>query len=107
MPLPTPVTRTSTYTHRDWKTEMAVVATCFAGMLTDLDEMTASLGEVEAGRTHRALVNGCRVNVLELLKGVVRHVGNTDDRYLPVYEAIRRAGGHTEVANDKRYHQHD
>lgn len=106
MTTPTAVTRT-TYTHRDWRTEYAVVATCFAGMLKDLNEMAASLGEVQAGKTQRDLVDGCRVSVLELLKGVVKHVDSTDDRYLPVFEAIRRAGGHTEVANDKRYHQHD
>lgn len=107
MTTPVPARRTPTYTHRDWKTEMAVVLTCIAGMRKDFDEMAASLAEVEAGRTQTALVDGCRVTSLEILRGGVKFVGDTDDRYLPVYEAIRAAGGHTEVANDKHYHQHD
>jgi hypothetical protein len=107
MTTPMPFNRPTTYTHRDWKTEMAVAATCVAGMRKDLDEMAASLAAVQAGQTQRGLVDGCRVSALELLQGVVKHVENTDGRYLPVFEAIQSAGGHTEVANDKRYHQHD
>lgn len=107
MATPVPTTRTPSYTHRDWKTEMAVVLTCIAGMRKDFDEMAASLAEVEAGQTQTAHVGGCRVTALELLQRGVNLVGDTDARYVPVYEAIRKAGGHTEVANDKRYHQHD
>lgn len=107
MTTPVPATRTASYTHRDWKTEMAIVLTCIAGMRRDFDEMAASLAEVEAGQTQRNLVDGRRVRALEILKRGVGLVGDTDARYLPVYEAIRVAGGHTEVANDKRYHQHD
>ena len=107
MATPVPTSRPATYTHRDWKTEMAVALTCIAGMRKDFDEMAASLAEVEAGETHKNLVDGCRVTALEILQRGVNLVGDTDARYLPVYEAIRKAGGHTEVANDKRYHQHD
>ncbi len=107
MTTPVPIHRTPTYTHRDWKTEMAVVLTCIAGMRRDFDEMAASLAEVEAGQTQTALVDGCRVTSLEILKSGLNLVDKTDDRYLPVYEAIRAAGGHTEVANDKHYHQTD
>lgn len=107
MTMPVPARRVPSYTHRDWKTEMAVVLTCIAGMRQDLDEMAASLAEVEAGRTQTALVDGCRVTALEILQSGVNLVGQTDARYLPVYEAIRKAGGHTEVAKDKRYHQAD
>lgn len=104
---PIPSNRSTSYTHRDWKTEMAVAATCVAGIRHDLDEMAASLAAVKGGKTQRALVDACRVTALELLKGAVKHVENTDGRYLPVFEAIRKAGGHTEVATEKRYHQHD
>jgi hypothetical protein len=97
----------SSYTHRDWRTEMAVAATCVAGIRHDLDEMAASGAEVQAGRTHRGLVDANRVTALELLKGVVELVDATDGRYLPVYEAIRRAGGQHEVAQKKTYHQDD
>lgn len=103
----TPVPRQTTYTHRDWMTEMAVAATCVAGIRQDLDEMAASLAAVKGGDTHRALVDACRVSALETLKKAVTHVQATDDRYLPVFEAIQRAGGQTEVARDKHYHQHD
>jgi hypothetical protein len=107
MTTPMPFTRPTTYTHRDWKTEMAVLLTCVAGMRQDLDEMAASDAAVQAGKTHRELVDGCRVSALELMQKGVKLVDVTDGRYLPVFEAIRYAGGHTEVANDKRYHQHD
>lgn len=103
----TPMRRPSTYTHRDWKTEMAVAATCVAGIRHDLDEMAASIAAVQAGKTHTELVDACRVSALETLVKAVKHVENTDGRYLPVFEAIQRAGGHSEVANDKTYHQHD
>jgi hypothetical protein len=95
------------YTHRDWRTEMAVVATCIAGISRDLDEMAACDAEMQVGRTHRQLVDENRVTGLELLKRIVNVAGNTDDRYLPVYEAIQRAGGQHEVAKVKTYHQHD
>lgn len=103
----TPMPRPSTYTHRDWKTEMAVAATCVAGIRHDLDEMAASLAAVQGGKTQRALVDACRVSALETLKRAVVHVERTDGRYLPVFEAIQQAGGQTEVAQDKTYHQHD
>lgn len=99
--------RPTTYTHRDWKTEMAVAAACVAGIRYDLDEMAASLADVRGGKTHRDLVDGCRVSTLEALKKAVRHVDATDARYFPVFEAIQRAGGHTEVAQVKTYHQQD
>lgn len=105
MSLPTPAQ--SSYTHRDWMTEMAVAATCVAGIGHDLDEMAASLAEVHGGTTQRQLVDGCRVSTLETLKKAVAHVQSTDGRYLPVFEAIRQAGGQREVAKDKQYHQHD
>jgi hypothetical protein len=99
--------RQSTYTHRDWKTEMAVAATCVAGIRHDLDEMAASLAEMQAGKTHRELVDSCRVSALETLRKAVTRIESTDGRYLPVFEAIQRAGGQAEVAREKTYHQHD
>lgn len=103
----TPMRQPSSYTHRDWMTEMAVAATCVAGIRHDLDEMAASLAAVEGGQTHRQLVDACRVSALETLRKAVAHVESTDGRYLPVFEAIQRAGGQTEVAREKTYHQHD
>jgi hypothetical protein len=102
-----PVQRQTTYTHRDWMTEMAVAATCVAGIRHDLDEMAASLASVDGGKTQRDLVDACRVSALETLKKAVTHVNSTDGRYFPVFEAIQRAGGQAEVAHDKTYHQHD
>lgn len=97
--------RGATYTHRDWKTEMAVAATCVAGICADLQEMSASGEAVKAGETHRRLVDANLITGVEFLKSVVNLVGTTDDRYLPVYDAIRTAGGQHEVAQDKTYHQ--
>lgn len=103
----TPMQRQSTYTHRDWKTEMAVAATCVAGIRHDLDEMAASLAEMQAGKTHSDLVDSCRVSALETLRKAVVRIEATDGRYLPVFEAIQSAGGQAEVAREKTYHQHD
>jgi hypothetical protein len=69
--------------------------------------MDATLREVQAGRTQTALVGECRVTGLDIMTSGVRLVGDTDARYVPVYEAIKRAGGVDEVAKDKHYHDED
>lgn len=92
------------YTHRDWRHDVGTVLTVVAAAVQDLMVMEASLGAVEAGRTHIDLVRGCQVTGAELLRAGVEHVDATDRRYLPVHEAITAAGGQDEVAKAKGYH---
>lgn len=92
------------YTHRTWLDDMADVLGLVAGICGDFEVMDATLRDVRAGRTHLQLVGDCHATGLAVMVGGVRHVKNTDDRYLPVFDAIQRAGGQAEVAQDKRYH---
>lgn len=95
------------YTHRTWLDEMADALGHIAGIYRDFEVMDATLREVKAGRTQTALVGECRATGLDIMTSGVRLVGETDARYIPVYEAIKRAGGVDEVAQDKRYHDHE
>lgn len=109
-PVPVPNRQQSTgtdYTHRTWVDEMADALGLVAGIYRDFEVMDATLHEVQAGRTQLARVGECRVTALEVMTGGVRLVKETDARYLPVFEAIQRAGGQHEVAKDKRYHDRD
>jgi hypothetical protein len=92
------------YTHRDWRYDIGTVLTEVAGIVQDLAVMEASLGHVQAGRTHLTLVRGCAVTGAEILRDGLQFIEATDVRYLPVHEAIQAAGGQDEVAKTKTYH---
>jgi hypothetical protein len=98
-------TRGSSYTHRDWKHETGNVLLVVAAAEKALEQMEASLAEVRAGNTHRALVSQCQIRGAEILRSGLDLVDATDQRYLPVHEAIQAAGGKDEVAHVKTYHQ--
>jgi hypothetical protein len=95
------------YTHRTWVDDMADALGHVAGIYRDLEEMDTTLHEIKAGRTQRHMVVDARAVALSLMKRGVTFVEATDARYLPVFEAIQRAGGQEEVAQDKRYHDID
>ncbi|MFG2001649.1 hypothetical protein ACGFNU_21105 [Spirillospora sp. NPDC048911] len=97
----------SGYTHRTWRDEMGEILLHVAGIYRDLEEMHYSLRRVEAGRTQLTRVAGAITGGHDLMVRGVTYVKSADDRYLPVHEAIKRAGGATEVAQDKRYHDRD
>jgi hypothetical protein len=92
------------YTHRTWLDEMAVALGHVAGIYRDFTVMAATLEQVRAGRTQTNLVDGCEVGAMVIMRAGVQFVDSTDRRYMPVFEAIQQAGGHAEVAQDKRYH---
>lgn len=92
------------YTHRTWLDEMAEVLGHLAGVYGDLRTMEATLHQVEAGRTQLALVTDCSATGLTLMRRGVGFVSDTDSRYVPVFNAIKQAGGVDEVAKDKHYH---
>lgn len=92
------------YTHRNWLDEMAVVLGHVAGAYRDFTVMAATLAQVRAGRTQTDLVAACEARALEIMRAGVAFVDHTDRRYMPVFEAIQQAGGQSEVAKDKRYH---
>jgi len=109
VPAPAPQTQPAqsgapTYTHRTWKDEYADALSHVAGIFRDLEDMDADLADVQAGQTHRRLVGECRETAMQILVHGVWLVDTTDARYVPVYEAIQRAGGQDEVAKRKRYH---
>jgi hypothetical protein len=95
------------YTHRTWLDDMADALGAVAGIYRDFGVMNVTLHAVKAGRTQLNLVADCEVTALEVMTGGVRLVEATDARYMPVFEAIGLAGGVTEVAQDKHYHDRD
>lgn len=107
MTMPVPVTQpqASGYTHRTWLDEMADALGHVAAIYRDFDVMLATLNEVRAGKTQLALVGDCQQIGHDVMTRGVSLVKETDARYLPVFEAINRAGGQQEVAKDKNYHQ--
>ena len=104
---PTPRTSGGDYTHRTWLDEMADVLGHVAFVYRDFTVMTATLAEVGAGRTQTNLVSACEAHAQDIMRAGIQFVDATDHRYLPVFEAIQQAGGTTEVAADKRYHDRD
>lgn len=97
----------SDYTHRTWLDEMADALGHIAGVYQDLTVMAATLTQVGAGRTQMALVEASEATGMDIMRAGVTFVDGTDRRYMPVFEAIQQAGGQTEVAQDKRYHDRD
>jgi hypothetical protein len=93
------------YTHRDWKHETGEVLLVVAAVVQALHQMEASGAEVHAGNTHMAHIRRCLTQGIEVLKYGMDLVDDTDARYLPVAEAIAAAGGASEVAHAKTYHQ--
>ncbi len=106
MTTPLPAPTGNGYTHRTWLDEMADALGQVAGIYRMLGVMTATLHEVEAGKTQLALVADCEVTAMEVMTGGVRLVKDTDARYLPVFEAIRTVGA-DEVVKNKHYHDRD
>ena len=100
-------TSSSKYTHRTWLDEMADALGHIAGVYKDLTVMDATLTQVRAGRTQMALVEACEATGMDIMRTGVGFVDATDRRYMPVFEAIQKAGGQAEVAQDKRYHDRD
>lgn len=100
-------TRATDYTHRTWLDDMADVLGIIAAAYRDLEVMDACADGVAAGRTQRDHIAGCHVEALDIMRSGVTFVDRTDTRYMAVYEAIEKAGGQAEVAQDKRYHDRD
>jgi hypothetical protein len=98
---------TTGYTHRTWLDEMADALGHIAGVYRDLTVMKATLTQVGAGRTQMALVEAGEATGMDIMRTGVGFVDATDRRYMPVFEAIQKAGGQAEVAQDKRYHNRD
>lgn len=98
---PAPAAR---YTHLRWLLDMVQPTGHIARVQRNLEVMAADLADVKAGRTQRALVDECLADSRELLAWVLQFVASVDADAVPMFEAIQRAGGQHEVAQDKRYH---
>jgi hypothetical protein len=95
----------ASYTHADWKHDVGTVLTTVAGIVQDLILMQACLAQVEGGATQRQLVAKLAVVGADLLQQGVAFVEATDQRLIPIYQAIMAAGGLRDVAGVKSYHQ--
>jgi hypothetical protein len=95
----------SGYTHQDWRGDVADVLTRVAAISRALSAMDACMDPIGAGRTQRRHVAACRDFALDLMRHGVRFVDSTDKRAVLIHDAIQRAGGQSEVAQEKTYHQ--
>jgi hypothetical protein len=94
------------YTHRHWRIEATGIRDALDQLLVPaLEHMRAGLVAVQAGREQRAKAGEFIKLVGELADEGTRILGDHDARLRRVSEAQAAAGGVTEVAGRKRYHQ--
>jgi len=103
---PAPSGQVGDYTHAAWMGDMAeLFGDDIVPIYRALCVMEQTQDAVQAGRTQLAHVRDWQQTGLELLRFVAAFAKNTDERFIPVFEAIQTAGGQAEVAQDKQYHQ--
>jgi len=96
-----------TITHAAWRADMQDVAGILRALAARLDTRIADLQARGAGPRHLALVRQRYVGALEAAEIGNRIITATDDRYIPVGEAVIDAGGLEWLADDKAFHTHE
>lgn len=91
-------------THAEWRADMADAAEICKAIATRLDTRIADLQARGAGPRHIALVRQRYAGMLETALTGEQIITVTDDRYIPVGEAVVDAGGLDWLAADKEFH---
>lgn len=94
-------------THAAWKTDMGDATQILRTLADRLDTRIADLEARGAGPRHLALVRQRYAGALETAGIGDRIINATDDRYIPVGEAVIDAGGLEWLAKDKTFHTHE
>lgn len=94
-------------THAAWRNEMRGAIAIIRELGNRLDTRTAELQGRGAGPEHLALVRQRYAGLTESAQIGDQIVITTDDRYIPVGEAIATGGGTAWIAEDKTFHTHD
>jgi hypothetical protein len=93
------------YNHAMWLNQMAALLAVEDAIRNELEAQLASLHDVKAGDTHLAHVATCAALAGDCVDQGKMTVAEVNRIYLPVAEAIAGAGGVTEVAQRKTFHQ--
>lgn len=91
-------------THAAWRHDMQDGTSILTELAAQLDTRIADLQARGAGPRHLALVRQRYAGALEAAEIGRRIIAVTDDRYIPVGEAVIDAGGLEWLANDKTFH---
>jgi hypothetical protein len=98
---------TSTITHAAWRGDMDGAVAILRELGGRLDTRIAELQGRSAGPEHLALMRQRYAGLMETAQLGGAIVTDTEDRVIPVGEAIATAGGTDWIAEDKEFHATD
>lgn len=96
-----------TITHAAWRADMTDATAILRELGNRLDTRIAELQDRSAGPEHLALMRQRYAGLTETALLGDQIVTATDDRVIPVGEAIATAGGTDWIAEDKEFHTTD
>jgi hypothetical protein len=96
-------TPTPTITHAAWRGDMTDAITILRVLGARLDTRIAELQGRGAGPEHLALLRQRYAGLMETAQLGDLIIADTDDRVIPVGEAIATAGGTDWIAEDKEF----
>lgn len=91
-------------THAEWRSDMQSATDICQAIAARLDTRIAELQARGAGPRHLALVRQRYIGMLETAQIGDQIIRATDDRYIPVGEAVVDAGGLDWLAARKEFH---
>lgn len=98
---------TPTITHAAWRADMNGAVAILRELGSRLDTRIAELQDRSAGPEHLALMRHRYAGLMETAQLGDTIVTDTEDRVIPVGEAIATAGGGDWIAEDKEFHTTD
>ena len=93
-----------TITHAAWRNDMEGAVAILRELGNRLDTRIADLQARSAGPEHLGLMRQRYAGLMETALVGEQIVTATDDRYIPVGEAIATGGGTDWIAEDKEFH---
>ena len=98
---------TPTITHAAWRADMNGAIAILRELGNRLDTRIAELQDRSAGPEHLALMRHRYAGLVEIAVLGDQIVTATDERVIPVGEAIATAGGGDWIAENKQFHSAD
>lgn len=98
---------TPTITHAAWRADMNGAVAILRELGNRLDTRIAELQDRSAGPEHLALIRQRYAGLMETAQLGDAIVTDTEDRVIPVGEAIAAAGGTDWIAEDKTFNTTD
>jgi hypothetical protein len=101
------MTTPATITHAAWRNDMSGAIAILRELSNRLDTRIADLQARSAGPEHLGLLRHRYAGLMETALTGDQIVTATDDRYIPVGEAIAAGGGTDWIAEDKTFNTTD